>query len=81
MPTGDEPERPELTLVPKEEQGPAKFGAKDIERFAERRSDREDRRSGIERRSMIRFEPGKPADRRILPDRRKANLGWRGRDL
>ncbi len=81
MNTGDTQGPQELSLVPKEEDGPAKFGARDVERFNERRSDREDRRSGIERRSMIRFEPGKPADRRSISDRRKANLGWRGRDL
>jgi hypothetical protein len=81
MNTRDENGRHELSLVPKEPQGPAEFGAREIERFAERRSDREDRRSGIERRSMIRFEPGKPADRRSMLDRRKANLGWRGRDV
>lgn len=81
MNTGDKEGGHELSLVPKEPEGPAEFGARDIERFAERRADREDRRSGIERRSMIRFEPGKPADRRSMLDRRKANLGWRGRDL
>ena len=81
MSTSDKDDKPGLSLVPKVEDGPAEFGARDIERFNERRGQKEDRRKGIERRSMIRFEPGKTSDRRSMLDRRKANFGWRGHDL
>jgi hypothetical protein len=81
MSTNDESTKPQLSLVPLAKEGPAQFGARDRETFIEKRTDREDRRKGVERRSMIRFTPNGVADRRSAQDRRRTGHGWRGRDL
>ena len=68
----------ELSLVPKDEEGPAIFQSREITSLTERRMRKDDRRQGNDRRSMIRFEPGKAADRRSLQDRRREGSVWSG---
>ncbi len=81
MNTKDPRAKPELSLVPKEEAGPASFESRDLSTFKERRIRKDDRRESGDRRAMIRFEPGKEADRRSLHDRRRAGNPWNGYNI
>ena len=81
MSTKDQDGKFELSLVPKDEEGPADFQSRDIASFTERRIRKDDRRQGSDRRGMIRFEPGKKADRRALQNRRQADGAWSGYSL
>jgi hypothetical protein len=71
----------ELSLVPKGGERPATFLSREITSFTEKRVRKGDRRQRNDRRSMIRFEPGKDADRRSLQDRRRAGSVWSGYDI
>jgi hypothetical protein len=71
----------ELSLVPKDEEGRGDFHGRQTPSFTERRIRKDDRRQGGDRRGLIRFEPGKDADRRSLQDRRRVGSVWRGYDL
>lgn len=81
MNTKDPRVTPELSLVPKDEDGPASFEFRDSSTFKERRVRKDDRRQSGDRRAMIRFEPGKEADRRSLHDRRRTGNPWNGYSL